>query len=296
MVLMVLSLRFGRRWLWVLVLYSAWVGGPIMGFIWTWRGPSASAVPVVRLRCMTWNIKYGQHDVAPLIADILRYNPDVLFFQDAGGATRGSLNSFLKQWNVRSHGQYVIASRWPLGKPGVRLISDPEDREDLLRTEMQIGTTRVVLYTVHLLTPRDGLNALRAARRQPDRYSEAVQELQQNVEHRTLQAGRVAQLIRQESGAIILAGDLNSPDESLACKALRSANLHDAFAEGGRGFGYTYGHFLLRNRVPWLPQASWMRIDHILLSPQIQATHCWTGTGQASDHRPVYADLIISTP
>jgi endonuclease/exonuclease/phosphatase family metal-dependent hydrolase len=77
---------------------------------------------------------------------------------------------------------------------------------------------------------------------------------------------------------------------------LRDANLHDAFAEGGRGYGYTYGHFLLRNRIPWLPGASWMRIDHIMLSRRFRTLRCWTGTGKASDHRPVFADLLVGAP
>lgn len=291
-----LSFKHVRRWSWVLAIYGLWVCGPIMGFRWSLRTQPEPAAAGATVRVMTCNIKYGQRDLAALIGDIDKYRPDVVFLQDVEHAMRGPLGTFFKGWNTCSSGQYVTASRWPLAKADARLISAPQEREHVLRTVMQFGPTPITLYNVHLLTPRDGLNALRVARKRPGRFTEAVQDLKDNVEHRILQAGAVADLVRQERGATILAGDLNSPEESLACKALKAAGLHDAFAEGGRGYGYTYGHFLLRGRIPWLPKVSWMRIDHILLSSGLRSKACWTGTGEASDHRPVVADLLVTAP
>jgi len=120
----------------------------------------------------------------------------------------------------------------------------------------------------------------------------AIQQLENNVEARLTQVRTLREYVRQEQGPVIIVGDLNSPDASLVCKTLRAVDLHDAFAEGGKGYGYTYGHFLLQHRVPAL-NVSWMRIDHIMLSSQFQSRHCWTGTGKASDHRPVIADLVL---
>jgi endonuclease/exonuclease/phosphatase family metal-dependent hydrolase len=37
-----------------------------------------------------------------------------------------------------------------------------------------------------------------------------------------------------------------------------------------------------------------MRIDHIMTSAQLHAWRCWVGTGWASDHRPVIADLTLA--
>ncbi len=294
--LTLLSLKVARRWIWVLGICGAWVCGPIMGFCWRLPEPPGPVAVGTTLRLMTCNIKSGRRNVEALISDIVLNKPDIVFLQDAGNVLNGPLGDCFQDWNVCSDGQYVIASRWPLAKADVRLISHPREGEYLLRTVLQFGTIPISLYNVHLLTPREGLNAMRYARKQPGRFTEAVQDLQDNVERRILQAGRVSDFIQQERGATILAGDLNSPDESLACKALRDADLHDAFAEGGRGYGYTYGHFLLHSRMAWLPGVSWMRIDHIMLSSRLRSQHCWTGTGEASDHRPVYADLIVSAP
>jgi endonuclease/exonuclease/phosphatase family metal-dependent hydrolase len=294
--LAILSWKFARRWVWAVGICGAWVCGPIMGFCWRLHEQVAPVAAEATLRLMTCNIKNGRRDVAALISEMGRYKPDVVCLQDVEKVMSGPLGGHFRGWNVRSYGQYVIASRWPLAKAEVRFISPPDEGEYVIRTVLQFGQTPISIYNVHLLTPRDGLNALRVARKQPGRFTEAVQDLRDNVERRILQAGRLSDIVRQERGATILAGDLNSPDESLACKSLRDANLHDAFAEGGRGYGYTYGHFLLHNRIPWLPGASWMRIDHIMLNHQVRSIRCWTGTNRASDHRPVYADLALSTP
>ena len=245
---------------------------------------------------MTCNIKYGRRDGSALISDFVQYAPDVVLFQDADRVLNGPFATHIRGWHVRHSGQFVIASRWPLRDVDGPMASLPKDQNYLLRTVLQFGNTPITLYSVHLLTPREGLNAMRVARKQPDRFPEAVQDLEGNVEQRFIQARSVAACVRQEAGAMILAGDLNSPDGSLACGSLREAGLHDAFAEGGRGYGYTYGHFLLRNRIPWLPGVSWMRIDHIMLSRGVRTLRCWTGTGKASDHRPVFADLLVGAP
>jgi endonuclease/exonuclease/phosphatase (EEP) superfamily protein YafD len=121
---------------------------------------------------------------------------------------------------------------------------------------------------------------------------QAIQLLENNVEARVTQVQALQGYIRQEQGPVIVAGDLNSPDASQVCATLRGVGLHDAFAEGGKGYGYTYGHFLLQHRLPAL-NVSWIRIDHFMMSSQFQARHCWTGTGDASDHRPVIADLVL---
>ena len=209
---------------------------------------------------------------------------------------QGPLGTHFLGWNICSSGQFVIASRWPLEKAEELSISLPNQQTYFLRTVLQFGSTPITLYDVHLLTPRDGLKAMRVARRQPGRFPEAVEDLQNNVDHRLLQARALADYVRQEAGPVVLAGDLNSPDGSLACRMLRNADLHDAFVEGGRGYGYTYGHNLLRGRLSWLPSLSWMRIDHIMLSPRLRTLRCWTGNGEASDHRPVVADLLVKAP
>jgi endonuclease/exonuclease/phosphatase family metal-dependent hydrolase len=291
--LTLISLRVARHWAWIPGLCVIWVLGPIMGLCWSLQA-SSEPLGTVPVRVMTCNAKYGLHNIDALIDDINLYKPDVILLQDATGSLSGPLGELLRKWHVRSFGQYVTASRLPLDKAEVIPIDFFLEKRKCLRCRMHIGTTVVTLYNVHLQTPRDGLNAFRTARHHPWYLPKAIIQLDNNVEDRLTQATAIKEFVRQEQGPVIVAGDLNSSDSSLVCATLRDAGLHDAFAEGGRGYGYSYGHFLLQHRLPWF-RVSWMRIDHIMMSSQSQCRLCWTGTAKASEHRPVIADLVLKT-
>lgn len=286
-----------RRWTWVPLLCVGWVAGPIMGFCWSTHG-SQQTTGNASLRIMTWNSKYGLHGNLAhraLEYDIDEYRPDILLFQDANGLLDGTLGRYFQKWHTYTDSQFVIASRFPLTGVEVRSLKLPWEQMTCLRCQVRIGPTVITVYNVHLESPRHGLNAIRAARKQPWYLPKAIQQLEGNVYPRLTQARILRDFILRERGPVIVAGDLNSPDSSLVCAELRDVGLHDAFAEGGRGYGYTYGHFLLKNRLPRL-RISWMRIDHILMSSQFETVRAWTGTGEASDHRPVIADIFLKQP
>ena len=286
--------RSGRSWTWLPLVGVAWVAGPVMGFCWSL--PSHQSSPQqLALRVMTWNIKYGSYDLAPLLEEITRRQPDVVLFQDAVDSLGGPLGAFFTGWRLYSHGQFVIASRYPLSGLEVHTLPRLEPGQEYLRCQLQFGGTAVSLYNVHLKTPRKSLNAFRTARKQPEYLPSAIETFDHNIETRLQQAGALADALGAEKGPVILAGDLNSPDSSRPCALLRKAGLHDAFAERGRGYGFTYGHFLFKHRLPWL-KFSWMRIDNIMVSRHVSTRNCWAGTGQASDHRPVIADLVLEKP
>lgn len=290
----VLTLKISRQWALVPLLCLVWVAGPLMGFCWPSRlfEELPDGLP---LRVMTWNVKYGTHDELAhlaLIHDIDKNNPALILLQDANGALNGSLKKYLSGWNVRSYGQYVVASRLPLDELQVLPMSFPRNEHAFVRTRLRIGGTAVTIYNVHFQTPRWGLNALKAVRKKPRYLPRAVQQLEDNVAVRFIQVRTLREYISREQGPVIVAGDLNSPDASEVCATLRDTGLHDAFAEGGKGYGYTYGHFLLQHKLPAV-NVSWMRIDHIMMSSRFQTRRCWVGTGEASDHRPVIADLVL---
>lgn len=287
-----LTVRRARFWFWLPLLCVFWVFGPVMGLAWHLPLKPAT-VSGELLRVMTCNAKYGLHGKSgerELIDDIRRNTPDLILLQDAVGASSGLLGAYLEKWNVRSMGQYLVASRFPLDELQVLRLSP---RGDIcVRTRLKVAGTVITLYNVHLESPRHGLNALRVVRKKPWYLPGAVQQLENNVEERFIQAVALRDYLRQEKGPVIVAGDLNSPDSSRVCAALREIGLYDAFARSGSGYGYTYGHFLLRRRLPGA-DFSWMRIDHIMVSDRFKPQASWTGTGRASDHRPVFADLVL---
>jgi hypothetical protein len=281
-----------RQWVWVPLLCVLWSLGPVMGFCWSLSEP-AEAVGTPVIRVMTWNTKYGGGKNARLLVEeIIRENPDIVLLQDSRATLYGLLGRYFSKWNVDSFGQYVVASRFPLISKEVFWAAYPGGKWPLLRYRLLIGPETVSLYNVHFSSPREGLSSFSLARQRPQFLPQAIRRIDNNAEERLSQARALREFIRQEQGPVIVAGDLNSTSASLSCLVLQESGLRDAFDEGGRGYGYTYGHFLLRNRFPWL-NLSWMRLDHIMMSSHLQSRRCWTGTADASDHRPVIADLIL---
>lgn len=295
LLLALFSLKAARRWVWAPLLCLAWVLGPIMGFCWGTQVPERYAVNGSPLRIMTWNVKYGGYNPITQLAiagEIKGANADLILLQDAGGLLEGPIGHIFRGWNVTSFGQFIIASRFPIEEGGEGSTTLAPGHVTCLRRRLRIGKKSLVLYDVHFQSPRSGLSSFREVRKQPWYLPTAIQELDESIDTRLSEARAVTRLVRQEREAVIVAGDLNSPEASVACAMLKNAGLHDAFNEGGRGYGYTYGHFLLRHRLPWL-SASWMRIDHIMLSSQFHSYRCFTGTKDASEHRPVIAEVIL---
>jgi vancomycin resistance protein VanJ len=293
-VLAILIFHVERRLVWFPLLCIAWVVGPLMGLRWSAdAAPAAGRQQTVRL--MTWNIKYTSYPLAPLIEELERSRPDLVLFQDAIGAAAGPLARQFQGWQVYSHGQYVIASRYPLSDFEVHELPRYGEGHEFLRCRLHLGDQVVSLYNVHLKTPRRGLNEFRTARKQPWHLPTAIESFTHNVETRQLQSRVVAELLKRERGPVLLAGDLNATEETLVFKELRGAGLRDCFTEQGQGYGYTYGHLLFKYRLPWL-KLSWMRIDHVMVNGGFRTLRCWAGSAAASDHRPVLADLVLVHP
>jgi endonuclease/exonuclease/phosphatase (EEP) superfamily protein YafD len=288
--LLAAAVRVRSRWAWVAALCLGWVLGPVMGFHWTGPEPARPGAPAP-VRVMTCNAKYGPHDGRELIKDIERHRPQLVLLQDAPGILHGPLAPFFRGWKVCSFEQYVIASRGPVTDVKVLWARYPGGKLPVLRCVARLEGKPVACYSVHLQSPRESLNAFRPDPADNWRPLEAIRELEQGARVRFLQAQALRRLVEAETGAVLVAGDLNSPEASRVCATLEEAGLQDAFSQAGRGYGYTYGHFLLRHRIPWL-HWSWMRLDHLLASRQIQVLRCWVGTRKASDHRPVFADLV----
>ncbi|OPY17486.1 MAG: hypothetical protein A4E74_01221 [Syntrophus sp. PtaB.Bin075] len=293
MFLTVFMFKADRCWAWLPLLCLLWVLGPVMGYCWSMNQPEP-APGSLNIRVMTWNIKYDRRKAARFIREIDRCKPDVLLFQDAWNSMRGPLGKHMPpDWHVLTRGQYVIASRYPLSEAEVHeLPFSGKRKESFLRCRMTVGSTAISLYNVHFKTPRNSFYTLSKAKSRPWDLPEFIRSFDNNMKIRIAQAATIREYLIAERGPVILSGDLNAPDASLVCSTLRGAGLRDAFAEGGRGYGYTYGHFLLKNRLPWL-RFSWMRIDHIMINAQLKTRNCRVGTGKASDHRPVIADMVI---
>ena len=100
------------------------------------------------------------------------------------------------------------------------------------------------------------------------------------------QARTLAGAVAKRGRPLIVAGDLNAPETSPVIRTLLDQGLRDAFSSAGLGYGYTHGHST-KLMIPFL------RIDHILVSPEIGVADAFAGGRDGSEHRPVIADLLL---
>ncbi len=238
-----------------------------------------SADKGLRLRVMTYNIKWANRDVKAIENDINNYKPDLMLMQDSGAGLNGEMRQFLTGWNVQAVDQYIIASRLPLTDMDIRWISHPEHNHRVERCLLHANGQEIVVYSCHLESPRYGLNAMKHPRAGMDLLIE-------NLDIRLRQSERLAEHLRTERLPMIVTGDFNAPVQSVVCKNMFALGLSDAFSAAGAGYGYTYGETTKVGR-------SYVRIDHIFTSPQWQVLNCWVGTSAGSDHCPVFADLYL---
>ena len=99
---------------------------------------------------------------------------------------------------------------------------------------------------------------------------------------RAPQADAIAREIDRSSHRyIVVCGDFNDSPISYAHRVI-GERLEDAFTEAGCGLGISYN----RNKF-------YFRIDHILFSPALEASHCRVDRGiRASDHYPIACRLV----
>lgn len=267
------------RWAWLPLLLFVWVAGPLMGLCWPlpWW-PAHEATAGTSLRMMTYNVKWGKTNPYVILDEIETRKPDVIVMQDSGGVLQGPLAYLKDKWYTQANDQYVVASHYPLSELTPLWITPKRHRVE--RFVVHAPGRDIVVFDVHLRSPRDGLSAIRHHR------LDGSEDMQENADERLDQATRLAQYVEAEKGPVLLGGDFNAPMPSLVCKRMTHVGLQDAFSLAGHGYGYTYGQST-PIRIPYV------RIDHIFVSAPWQVRTCEVGASNGSQHSPVIADLFL---
>ena len=282
-----LSVWLGRWWI---VVGTAGLGVLVtatMGLNWRAGEPAAE-----RIRLMTYNAKAAvavqrNDGVLALGVEVARHDPDILVMQDAEGllvqrgdpALSGNLPVFGLP-HVFALGQYVVLSRLPLRGCTLGDIGYRDENHRYLRCSFDVHGEQLTVVTAHFKSPRGGLTATRF------QHLAGADEWEQNFSDRLAQSRSLARDLAGLRRPLVVAGDLNAPEASPVIRNLLAVGLRDAFSAAGRGYGFTYGHSLRAG-------LSFLRIDHILVSPDIAVADCFAGGGEASQHRPVIADLSL---
>jgi len=283
-----ISLALGWVWRVAALLGLALILAPVMGLELNTGDDAQGRKPV---RVLTYNVKAylaaGRPDgFAQLAQEIRRHRPDIVALQDANEPSVlqrlgiGPVATLTALPYRYAFGQFTLASRFPLRECAPSTNAAGEFTDTWVRCIVDIGGREVDLYSAHLPTPRQGLNAARTE------ALDGVEDWEQNVAARMARARDLAKAVAARSRPAIVAGDLNAPPPSLAVRTLLDTGLRDAFGRAGIGFGYTYGHALR-------PGFSFLRLDHVLVSTEIGVAACVVGSETASEHRPVIADLWL---
>jgi endonuclease/exonuclease/phosphatase (EEP) superfamily protein YafD len=126
-------------------------------------------------------------------------------------------------------------------------------------------------------------------------------EIEGSLRERERQAQLVANLAHAGARPLIVMGDFNMTERSVAY-ALLTAALTDAWRAGGHGLGHTFpgaaGAHSSRPSVLGIPVPMWLiRIDYVFHSRHWRTLSARIGPWDGgSDHRPVLATLELQQP
>ncbi|MEM1095555.1 MAG: endonuclease/exonuclease/phosphatase family protein [Bacteroidota bacterium] len=146
---------------------------------------------------------------------------------------------------------------------------------------IQLGGRAIVIYNVHLRSYGES-KPWDAA--EPDWLSlefwrPYLRRVRQDYTLRARQAVRIRERMDAEEHPVILAGDFNSPTYDWVYHHL-AAGMTDAFQAAGTGWGGTY-----HREVPFV------RIDHVLLSPELTPVRAEVLGPLFSDHLPQIVEV-----
>ena len=217
------------------------------------------------LRVFSANVYDANPDVGRIAEEIEAAAPDLLALQevnpDGAAALRrsGVLARFpYRRAETRGGASGIgLWSRFPLAEIQVHHVGGMP----LIRATIILGGRRLRFYTVHTVAPLgDDRPRWRAQLRWID------------------------EALRREDGPLVVAGDFNATRYHRSFRRLLSDRLVDAHERRGRGWATTWPSGY------WLPPL--MRLDHVLVSPDIGVRSVLEGLGHGSDHRPIIAELV----
>jgi vancomycin resistance protein VanJ len=224
---------------------------------------------------VSWNI-HNQHQHGARVRRVIdSTGADVCLLQEAVD------NRFLRHlsdWQC-AHEQsqrlcvtHPAAGNWQLS-PARALPVDGSFRNALWATA-QIDDTPVDILNVHL-SPGDKSSVGAPVPPMPQR-------LWWSHGNRRRQIAAVAQWARETDGPFIIGGDFNTPPAEQILAPLRAV-ASDAFAQAGRGLGYTFPRTF-----------PVYRIDGIWVSEHFRVVGAGVVDGGMSDHELVWAELQLA--
>ncbi len=262
----------------MLVVDVLFVLGPLMGFGVPWGrlDPVQLDGPVIRV--MTFNRGAGKVDVPRLSRYVERHKIDVICFQDF--AADPALDAYFDGERWYHDATRSVVSRFPIVEELPRPVEHNLDKNRYTLTAFRVRVkppngSDFVVASIQLPTMRHGLNRL---------FQGNVEGFRTQAEWWSQEFTRLVDIVTEPRPTpVIVGGDFNMPIESNAMYSLIDNGMFiSAFEQAGLGWGYTRPSSF-----------SWVRIDHILCSPDCDVRQCWIGPSFNSDHKSVIAEVAL---
>lgn len=253
-----------------------------MTFRWSfWPARSERQITVV-----TFN--YGESSRPQFAAFIEREKPDFILLQDA--RNRGpEFAAKMPGKFVAGHGEFVLVSRYPIAKSEKLAEPNWNGQSVAARFEVLVNGRPLVLYGVHLPTPRQELVRFLGLRRilgdlvGRKRREPGFGNYREWLAQRMKLASSLANVFRDEAQPFIVAGDFNTPDHGSIYHRF-AGEMTDAFAAEGRGWGLTFPG---TTRNPFAGFGPWLRLDYLFAGRGWRAVECRPEPGSKSQHKAV---------
>lgn len=313
-------LAFGDRWWWLflvntfavylflplpLALFAAillrrtdvWmaVGAASALCIWLYGGlfmPHISRAQAAntKLVVMSYNLLVYNKSPADAVAALRASQADVIAMQELSVGVADAIKHDLAgvypyqllDAHTNDSGMGVI-SRYPIRLTGEQLTGGWIGRPQVIA--LDYDATTITLINLHNVSfPFDETNWRPV--------------IEWSSRERERQAQQIVDFAKTHAGPLIVCGDFNTAELSVAHTILTS-KLHDSWREAGFGFGHTFpgGNNPQNSRleIAGIAAPEWLvRIDYVFHSDELQALTArigpWDGN---SDHRPIIAELAL---
>jgi vancomycin resistance protein VanJ len=252
---------------------------PALALLGQWRWVLAEAIALLVAAIFLLGGNVSLPDSSPPTFRLLVWN---VHFGDAGAeAFANALVSAFPTFHVERLASYSIASRFPIRDRSVPWDLATRSGPPYARFTLETPSGPVKIFAVHPVSQRGAFRETfrngglrRAFRVARDLFTE-------DYERRESELTSLAREAAAAGPRVLVAGDFNVAGRSRLLASL-FGGFQDSFAERGTGFGYTFPV-----RHPFL------RLDRIL-GKGFRFVRTGVGGKQASDHRPVYADVALA--
>lgn len=312
---MLLIALLKRRWLAVTTVVAALIAVLPVIKVFTPLNTSENRPPVpadttMILKVMTYNVLSFNYN-EPVLSNvpsatmklILDARPDVVLLQE--GSCRGifwdevpSLKPYLNEMKSRYPYRYEspeglsMMSRYPFTTVAIGeaqqsrsvLGYNRNQTSHLARAyDMRLPNgkqLRIVDFRLQSYHLSFGKNM--SVRVSPDVKPSAMERMRRSFALRGGNAEALRTAIDTSPANVIVCGDMNDVPTSHVYRVIKGDDLHDAWAEAGRGYAHTYNRHGLK-----------YRIDHVFYRGDIVALTANRLTGGSSDHYPLMVSFDI---